>query len=166
MTYMAENELINENVLVAFVDTSALDPMFNDYSHMEHQLVALKKHIDSKKLILLTHEIAIREMENHIREEVSKQLEKLSGVQSSKELVLLKSIKKYAPLLGAVDKETIIADLIPFFAIPLNSIPRKIISSRKPTRNILKTERTAVKTSVSKEKPNQRFIEEIRTRGT
>lgn len=39
---MAENDLINENVLVAFVDTSALDPMFNDYSHMEHQFAALK----------------------------------------------------------------------------------------------------------------------------
>lgn len=119
---MAENELINENVLVAFVDTSALDPMFNDYSHMEHQFVALKKHIDSKKLILLTHEIAIREMENHIREEVSKQLEKLSGVQGSKELVLLRSIKKYAPLLGAVDKETIIADSIKALRAQLKKI--------------------------------------------
>ena len=119
---MAENDLINENVLVAFVDTSALDPMYNDYSNMEHQFAALKKHIDSKKLILLTHEIAIREMENHIKEEVSKQLEKLSGVQSSKELVLLKSIKKYAPLLGAVDKETIISDSIKALRAQLKKI--------------------------------------------
>ena len=55
---MAYNDFIVENVLVAFVDTSALDPMFNDYSNMEHQFVALKKHIESHKLILLTHEIA------------------------------------------------------------------------------------------------------------
>ncbi len=119
---MVENDLINENVLVAFVDTSALDPMFNDYSHMEHQFAALKKHIDSQKLILLTHEIAIREIEDHIREEVSKQVEKLSRVQGSKELVLLKSIKKYAPLLEAVDKETIIADSIKALRAQLKKI--------------------------------------------
>ena len=30
--HMANNDFIIENVLVAFVDTSALDPMFNDYT--------------------------------------------------------------------------------------------------------------------------------------
>ena len=71
---MMPSDLIVENVLVAFVDTSAIDPMYNDFSAMEHQFAALKKHIESKKLILLTHEIAVREMERHIREEVPKQL--------------------------------------------------------------------------------------------
>lgn len=119
---MAKDDLINENVLIAFVDTSALDPMFNDYSHMEHQFAALKKHIDSHKLILLTHEIAIREMERHIWEEVSKQLEKLVGVQSSKELALLRHNKKYDSLLGTVNKEIIIADSIKSLKTQLKEI--------------------------------------------
>ena len=48
MAYMTENDLINENVLVAFVDTSALDPMYNDYSNMEHQFAALKNILTPK----------------------------------------------------------------------------------------------------------------------
>ncbi len=109
---MANNDFIVENVLVAFVDTSALDPMFNDYSNMEHQFVALKKHIESHKLILLTHEIAVREMERHIRDEVSKQVDKLIGLQNAKEIALLRTIRKYNPLFSSVDKETVISDTI------------------------------------------------------
>lgn len=92
---MSNDELIIDNVLIAFVDTSAIDPMYNDYRNMEHQFAALKKHIESNKLTILTHEIAVKEMENHIREEVAKQIEKLIAVKNTKELVLLKSIPKY-----------------------------------------------------------------------
>ena len=63
---MSNDELIIDNVLIAFVDTSAIDPMYNDYRNMEHQFAALKKHIESNKLTILTHEIAVKEMENHI----------------------------------------------------------------------------------------------------
>ena len=109
---MANNDLITENVIVAFVDTSAIDPMFNDYNNMEHQFAALKKHIASNKLILVTHEIAVREMENHIREEVAKQIEKYTSVQNSRELVLLKNIRRYDSLFSSADKERIITDTI------------------------------------------------------
>ena len=109
---MANNDLITENVIVAFVDTSAIDPMFNDYNNMEHQFAALKKHIASNKLILVTHEIAVREMENHIREEVAKQIEKYISVQNSRELVLLKNIRRYDSLFSSADKERIITDTI------------------------------------------------------
>lgn len=107
---MASDNIIAENVIVAFVDTSAIDPMFNDYNNMEHQFVALKKHIASNKLILLTHEIAVREMESHIREEVTKQIEKYTNIQNSRELVLLKNVRRYTSLFSGADKEKIIAD--------------------------------------------------------
>lgn len=109
---MASCDFMHENVLVAFVDTSVIDPTCNDYASMEHQFVALKKHIDSHKLILLTHEIAMREMENHIREALTKQADRLISAQKSKELVLLQSIKQYAPFFKTIDQEKIIADAI------------------------------------------------------
>ena len=120
--YMIPSDLIVENVLVAFVDTSAIDPMYNDFSAMEHQFAALKKHIESKKLILLTHEIAVREMERHIREEVPKQLDKLASVQKSKELVLLQSIRRYNTLFSSVATEKVIADTIKALKAKLKEI--------------------------------------------
>ena len=45
---MVPSDLIVENVLVAFVDTSAIDPMYNDYSAMEHQFAALKSILNLK----------------------------------------------------------------------------------------------------------------------
>lgn len=109
---MSNDELIIDNVLIAFMDTSAIDPMYNDYRNMEHQFAALKKHIESNKLTILTHEIAVKEMENHIREEVAKQIEKLIAVKNTKELVLLKSIPKYENFFLDVQQEEIIDDSI------------------------------------------------------
>ena len=120
--YMVPSDLIVENVLVAFVDTSAIDPMYNDFSAMEHQFAALKKHIESKKLILLTHEIAVREMERHIREELPKQLDKLASVQKSKELVLLQPIRRYNTLFNRVETEKSIADTIKALKTKLKEI--------------------------------------------
>lgn len=119
---MVPSDLIVENVLVAFVDTSAIDPMYNDYSAMEHQFAALKKHIESKKLILLTHEIAVREMERHIREELPKQLDKLASVQKSKELVLLQPIRRYNTLFNRVETKKSIADTIKALKTKLKEI--------------------------------------------
>ena len=51
------DEFINENVIVAFIDTSALDPMYNNFNEMQPIFDALKKHVESNKIILLTHEI-------------------------------------------------------------------------------------------------------------
>ena len=109
---MKENEFVNENVLVVFVDTSAIDPMFNDYSNMEHQFMALKKHIEANKLILLTHEVSVREMEKHIKEEIEKQLDKLTGVQKSKELALLRSHKQYKFLFDSFDSDAVVLDTV------------------------------------------------------
>ena len=71
----------------AFVDTSVLDPMYNDYSKLEKVFQNLKKHISNNKLVLFTHEIAIREVMKHIQEQIPKQLDGYRKIQKCKELI-------------------------------------------------------------------------------
>lgn len=120
--FMFDNNFVNENVIVAFIDTSSIDPMFNNYNNMEHLFSALKKHINSNKLILITHEIALREMENHIKDRIPKQIEKYTAIQASKEFSLLKMSEKYQYIFNSIDSEQIIADTIKIFREKLKEI--------------------------------------------
>lgn len=109
---MSVDNLVNENVITAFIDTSAIDPMFNNYNNMEHLFSALRKHIDSHKLVLFTHEIAIREIESHIKERLIKQLETYNNMQKSNEFVLLKANKQYDFMFNDISNDQIIFDTI------------------------------------------------------
>lgn len=126
---MSDNSLVNESVIVAFVDTSAIDPMFNNFNNMEHLFVALKKHVDSHKLILITHEIAVREMESHIKDEISKQFEKYTAIQKSKELALLNRNQKYQFLFNDVGCEQIINDVIKALKDKLKEIGVEVLKT-------------------------------------
>lgn len=126
---MSDNSLVNESVILAFVDTSAIDPMFNNFNNMEHLFVALKKHVDSYKLLLITHEISVREMECHIKDEISKLFEKYTAIQKSKELALLNGNKKYQFLFNNVDCEQIINDVIKELKNKLKEIGVKVLKT-------------------------------------
>lgn len=119
---MPNNNLIDENVIVAFVDTSALDPMFNNYNNMEHIFSALKRHIASHKLILITHEIAVHEIESHIKEKILKQVEKYVGVQKSNEFALLKTNHQYDFIFNTINSDQIISSTIKAFEKKLKEI--------------------------------------------
>ena len=99
----------------AFVDTSSLDPMYNDYSKMEILFNNIKKQISNKKLVLFTHEIVIKEIENHMRKEFNIQLESYNKIKKSNQFVLLSNIKKYKKLFLSVENDKIINDAIKVF---------------------------------------------------
>lgn len=120
---------INENILVAFIDTSVLDPMHNDYSNMEHLFVALKKHVESNKIILLTHEIVIDEIKSHINKEVTAQLDKLQNLQTAKEFVLIKNKKEYQAIFQKLEKNNIITETEKQFLSKLKELGVNIIKT-------------------------------------
>ena len=109
---MLNNDWVTDNIVLAFVDTSVLDPMYNDYRNLEDHFMALKKHVEANKLMLFTHEIVIKEMENHIMEEITKRIDKIEEIQNTKEFVLLRSINEYEFLFRNLEKERIINDTI------------------------------------------------------
>lgn len=119
---MFDNNLVNENIIVAFVDTSAIDPMFNNYNNLEHIFSALKKHIESNKLILITHEIAMREMKSHIKEKLQKQVEKYVGVQKSNEFALLKTNHQYDFIFNNINSDQVVLDTMEALETKLNEI--------------------------------------------
>lgn len=113
----------------AFVDTSVLDPMYNDYSKLEKVFQNLKKHISNNKLVLFTHEIAIREVVKHIHEQIPKQLDGYRKIQKCKELVLLKNVRKYKNVFGEIDNNQVIKDIIKEFKVKLSDIGIQVIKT-------------------------------------
>ena len=113
----------------AFVDTSVLDPMYNDYSRLEKVLQNLKKHISNNKLILFTHEIAIREVEKHIRKDLLNKLNSYRNIQKCKELALLQKKKKYKNIFFEIDNDKAINDTIKEFKNILSNIGIRVIKT-------------------------------------
>ena len=99
----------------AFIDTSILDPMHNDYGRIDVTFENLKKHISNNKLVLFTHEIVIKEIENHIKLELRKKLEEYDKIQKSKELILLTKSKKYKRIFHDIDIAKAITETIKCF---------------------------------------------------
>lgn len=113
----------------AFVDTSVLDPMYNDYSKLEKVFQNLKKHIFNNKLVLFTHEISIREVERHIQEELLNKLNSYRKIKKCKELALLKNIKKYKNIFCEIDNDQLINDSIKKFKYILSDIGIQVIKT-------------------------------------
>ncbi len=104
------DDLVNENLIIAFIDTSALDPMHNNYGEMRTVFEVLKKHVDAQKIVLLTHEIVINEIKSHINNDVAEQLDNLIKIQKSKQLYLLNDCKKLPLLSNDINKQQAIDD--------------------------------------------------------
>lgn len=106
---------IQENTIIAFLDTSVLDPMYNSYARMESQFETLARYINSCKLYLFTHEIAIEEIKRHIRDEIPKKIKDTASLMNSKEFAVLKGRKGYEWLSTGFDTKKIVEDTIDAF---------------------------------------------------
>lgn len=122
------DDLINENIIIAFIDTSALDPMYNNFKDMSDVFNALKKHVEASKIILLTHEIVVNEIKSHIISEYSEQFDKLNKLQQSKQLYLLEKLKKYEALFSHFDVNQAVSDCFKVFKDLLRELKIQILT--------------------------------------
>lgn len=94
--------------IFTFLDTSAVDPMYNVLNSTYIEL--LKKHISQEKIVLTTSPIVVNEVYSHIKKELPKKFENLYGLLDSREFELLKNNKKYSSLSKQYNLDEMVAD--------------------------------------------------------
>lgn len=100
--------MIDKKPIFTFLETSAIDPMYNNINKIYIDL--LKKHIDQNKIALTTSPIVINEIHSHMKKEIPKKYENLQGILESRELVFLKDKKKYEGLMKYYNVDEMIRD--------------------------------------------------------
>lgn len=108
-------EDIQENTIIAFLDSSVIDPMYNSYARLESQFETLAKYVNSHKLYLFTHEIVVEEIKRHIRDEIPKSIKDVISIKNRREFAILKGKKGYEWLSDEFDTEKVIKDTIELF---------------------------------------------------
>lgn len=107
-----ENKIIDEEAvidlpLIAFLDTSVIDPMFNNF-FFNKDFEILKKHVDNNNVSLITHEIVINEVRSHINDKLKIHIEKFECIQKSRELLIAKSMKEFQRYFYKISENEII----------------------------------------------------------
>lgn len=116
---------------VVFIDTSAIDPMYNNFSTMKEDFSFLKKWVDNYKVIIFTNEIVIREVANHIKKEASEKIDIIEKARDSRELAIIKTKGKYNKLFLTTNKEEIIKDTYNGFIKILKELKVKVLKNKK-----------------------------------
>ena len=114
---------------LAFLDTSIIDPTKHHFEKLKSDFDLLKKYIDKSSVVLLTNEIVINEIRNHINKTVKSTLEKLESVANSRELSLVKHMRKYHSWFSPVDANDMSKDVFSEFKKVIESLSIEVLNN-------------------------------------
>lgn len=126
---MAKNIETIELIHLAFLDTNVIDPTKNNYDRLKSELDILKKHVDKGNVYLITNEIVIKEVQNHIFKEVKSHNEQLPFASNCKELLLLKDNKEYEALFKGFEANKMARDIFSEFKKHLKKLDVQILKN-------------------------------------
>ena len=115
--------------IFTFLDTSAVDPMYNVLNSTYIEL--LKKHISQEKIVLTTSPIVVNEVYSHIKKELPKKFENLYGLLDSREFELLKNNKKYSSLSKQYNLDEMVADTFVEFKKTLKDLQVEMLQDNR-----------------------------------
>jgi len=121
--------MIDKNPIFTFLDTSAIDPMYNSLNPTHIEI--LKKNINQGKIALTTSPIVIKEVYSHLKKEIPQKNENLKGVLESREFALLRNTEKYSILTKSFSTDEMVEDSFKEFKKLLNDLQVKILQDNR-----------------------------------